>query len=57
MNVPIDLLGIIAPFYSIVDMIETALNVWSDACVAAVVDKEIEEHLININSTDDKVME
>lgn len=42
MNVSIVLLGIILPFYSVIDMIETALNVWSDACVTAVVDKEID---------------
>lgn len=37
MNIPITLLGIILPFYTIIDMIETALNVWSDTCVAKVV--------------------
>lgn len=37
MNVPITLLGIILPFYSIIDMIETSLNVWSDSCVTKVV--------------------
>jgi Na+/H+-dicarboxylate symporter len=41
MNVPITLLGIILPFYSIIDMIETSLNVWSDACVTKVVDSKI----------------
>jgi Na+/H+-dicarboxylate symporter len=40
MNVPITLLGIILPFYAIIDMIETALNVWSDSCVANVVNKK-----------------
>jgi L-cystine uptake protein TcyP (sodium:dicarboxylate symporter family) len=30
MNVPIEILGLILPFYSIIDMIETVLNVWSD---------------------------
>jgi len=40
MNVPITLLGLILPFYSIIDMIETALNVWSDSCVAKVVDEK-----------------
>lgn len=43
MNVPIVLLGIILPFYNIIDMIETALNVWSDSCVATVVDKHYNE--------------
>ena len=43
MNVPITLLGLILPFYSIIDMIETALNVWSDACVAKVVNEQVIE--------------
>lgn len=38
MNVPITLLGIILPFYSLIDMIETTLNVWSDSCVTKVID-------------------
>lgn len=38
MNVPIVLMGIILPFYSVIDMIETSLNVWSDSCVAKVID-------------------
>lgn len=40
MNVPITLLGIILPFYNLVDMLETALNVWSDTCVVTVVNKQ-----------------
>lgn len=43
MDVPITLLGIILPFYSIIDMIETALNVWSDSCVAKVIDVKSKE--------------
>lgn len=39
MSVPITLMGLILPFYSVIDMIETALNVWSDACVVKVVDE------------------
>ncbi|ASQ45547.1 dicarboxylate/amino acid:cation symporter [Legionella clemsonensis] len=42
MNVPITLLGIILPFYSLIDMLETALNVWSDSCVAKVVNEKAE---------------
>ena len=42
MNIPLNLLGVILPFYSLIDMFETAINVWSDSCVAAVVNKEIE---------------
>ncbi len=37
MNVPIVLMGVILPFYGLIDMLETALNVWSDACVTKVV--------------------
>lgn len=38
---PIAVLGIILPIYTIIDMVETAENVWSDSCVAAMVNKEI----------------
>lgn len=41
MNVPIGLMGVILPFYAVIDMIETTLNVWSDSCVAAMVDHDI----------------
>lgn len=41
MNVPILLMGVILPFYAVVDMVETTLNVWSDSSVAAVVDKDM----------------
>lgn len=41
MNIPITLMGIILPFYSLIDMLETALNVWSDSCVAKVVNDKI----------------
>lgn len=44
MNVPIVLMGVILPFYGLIDMLETALNVWSDACVTKIVnDKAIAE--------------
>ena len=42
MNVPITLMGIILPFYSLIDMLETALNVWSDSCVAKVVNDKVD---------------
>ena len=37
---PIAVLGIILPIYTIIDMVETAENVWSDSCVAAMVDRQ-----------------
>ncbi len=45
MNVPLNILGVILPFYTIIDMIETAINVWSDSCVAVVVDKEVKAEI------------
>ncbi|MDO4497253.1 MAG: dicarboxylate/amino acid:cation symporter [Bacteroidales bacterium] len=38
---PISIMGIILPIFTIIDMIETAENVWSDSCVCAIVNKEI----------------
>lgn len=37
---PVAVLGIILPIYTIIDMVETAENVWSDSCVAAMVDAD-----------------
>ena len=38
---PVAILGIILPIYTIIDMVETAENVWSDSCVATMVDKDL----------------
>lgn len=38
---PIGIMGIILPIFTIIDMIETAENVWSDSCVCAMVDKDM----------------
>ena len=35
LGAPVLVLGIILPIYTIIDMIETAENVWSDSCVCA----------------------
>ncbi len=40
-GIPIEILGLILPFYGIVDMFETALNVWSDSCVTTVIDRKL----------------
>ena len=42
-GVPVAVLGIILPIYTIIDMIETAENVWSDSCVTAMVDHDLAE--------------
>lgn len=41
MDVPIILMGIILPFYNAIDMLETTLNVWSDACVTTVINHQV----------------
>ena len=38
---PVAIMGIILPVYTIIDMIETGENVWSDSCVAAMTDRDI----------------
>ena len=40
-NAPITVLGIILPIYTIIDMVETAVNVWSDSCVCAMTNHDL----------------
>ncbi|MDE5552842.1 MAG: dicarboxylate/amino acid:cation symporter [Muribaculaceae bacterium] len=35
----VGIMGIILPIYTIIDMVETAENVWSDSCVCAITDR------------------
>ena len=37
---PVAILGIVLPIYTIIAMVETAENVWSDSCVAAMVNHD-----------------
>ncbi|MCB9228679.1 MAG: dicarboxylate/amino acid:cation symporter [Deltaproteobacteria bacterium] len=37
---PLTIMGAILPFYALLDMLETAINVWSDSCVTAIVDQK-----------------
>ena len=48
MDVPLHMMGLILPFYALIDMEETALNVWSDISVVSIVDKEVKESLREI---------
>ena len=41
MGAPIGILGVILPLYTMIDMVETAENVWSDSCVCAIVNSKI----------------
>lgn len=47
MGVPLNdtknIFGLILPIYSLLDMMESAINVWSDACVTALVEAECKE--------------
>jgi len=45
MNIPVSLMGVILPVYAVIDMIETSLNVWSDSCVANIVNKTMKDKL------------
>lgn len=40
MNLPLTLMGVILPFYALLDMLESAINIWSDACVTLIVNKK-----------------
>ncbi len=40
---PVAVLGLILPIYTIIDMVETAENVWSDSCVCAMTSHDIEK--------------
>ena len=49
MNVPLTLMGVILPFYALLDMLESAINIWSDACVTMVVnEKSKKEALVQV---------
>lgn len=54
MNVPLNILAIILPFYALLDMLETSINVWSDSCVVAIVNQEMQE---TVTVTDNEVVE
>lgn len=45
MHVPVLLMGIILPVYTIIDMLETGVNVWSDATVANIVNHDLKDKL------------
>jgi len=40
MNLPLTLMGIILPFYALLDMLESAINIWSDSCVTLAVNQK-----------------
>ena len=40
MNVPIAIMGVILPLYTIIDMLETSLNIWSDISITSIIHKK-----------------
>lgn len=38
-NAPLGIMGVILPVYTLLDMVETAENVWSDSCVCVMTDR------------------
>ena len=46
---PVSILGIILPIYTIIDMVETAENVWSDSCVCAMTDHDLFQPRITLH--------
>ena len=45
---PVAILGIILPIYTIIDMVETAENVWSDSSVCAMTAKQSDNAIRNV---------
>lgn len=46
MNIPLTLMGVILPFYALLDMLESAINIWSDACVTMVVNEKSKHEMV-----------
>jgi Na+/H+-dicarboxylate symporter len=40
MNISTDMMGVILPFYTLIDMMETPINIWSDVCVLSIIDRQ-----------------
>ncbi|MBQ6175737.1 MAG: dicarboxylate/amino acid:cation symporter [Bacteroidales bacterium] len=38
---PVEVMGLILPIYTVIDMVETAENVWSDSCICVMTDKDL----------------
>jgi len=42
-GMPIGIMGVILPIYAIIDMVETAVNIYSDSCVCAMTNKDLKD--------------
>ncbi len=47
MGANLELLAVILPIYALIDMLESAINVWSDSTVAAVIDAQVAAAEVN----------
>ncbi len=43
MGLPLERMTLILPLYAFFDMVETALNVWSDSCITYLVDRDLKQ--------------
>ncbi|MEM7494556.1 MAG: dicarboxylate/amino acid:cation symporter [Myxococcota bacterium] len=51
LHIPLHLMGVILPFYALIDMLESAINVWSDACVSCAVAADLQKQDENTDDT------
>jgi len=42
-GMPIGIMGVILPIYAVIDMVETAVNIYSDSCVCAMTNKDLKD--------------
>ena len=42
-GMPIAVMSVILPIYAVIDMIETAVNIYSDSCVCAMTNKDLKD--------------
>lgn len=42
-GMPIGVMGVILPIYALIDMVETAVNIYSDSCVCAMTNKDLKD--------------
>lgn len=54
---PIGIMGIILPIYTIIDMVETAENVWSDSAVCAMTNHDLADELDDDDDNNEPALE
>ncbi|PJE80872.1 Proton/sodium-glutamate symport protein [invertebrate metagenome] len=52
MGVPLHMMMVILPFYALIDMFESAINIWSDSCVTTAVDRDFQLSSRSVPSID-----